>query len=288
MDTQNGNVPKGQKNVKKSHTPSKDIHLVQFQYRNPGHLQLRLLHYAKAKLMHWKHPNLSTPYWRLYLHSEDGAGTVWQGKNIRLTSDQAWLIAPDTAFGTTLEKHLTQYFVHFTLAPVYTCPPGIYPVAITPAMQSLLPLVKEGSTPDANGQVASPERVVVANNAFVLLALYGLPDGLLRERRLNERVLRVMEHIEREVSTIESLEELAQIAGMHPRSLIRVFKQEIGVTPMESLRSRRMALACDMLHHTNLSIEQIAAQTGFCDRYHFSRTFRRLYEVTPAAFRRLK
>ena len=41
-----------------------------------------------------------------------------------------------------------------------------------------------------------------------------------------------------------------------------------------------------MLAHTGDSIEQIAAATGFCDRNHFSRAFKRYYQIPPAEYRR--
>jgi transcriptional regulator GlxA family with amidase domain len=40
------------------------------------------------------------------------------------------------------------------------------------------------------------------------------------------------------------------------------------------------------LHHSALSIEQIAERCGFCDRYHFSRVFQKHREMGPATFRR--
>ena len=75
---------------------------------------------------------------------------------------------------------------------------------------------------------------------------------------------------------------------MHARALIRLFRQETGDTPMSSLRARRIALACELLHHSDQTIDNIATAVGFYDRYHFTKTFRQLREITPAAFRVLQ
>lgn len=286
---------------KKSQRPSPVIHLVHFRYHNPGDLQLRLLHCATARLVRWNHPDLSAPYWRLYLHVEPGASVHWAGETHALCPGNAYLIAPETGFATSLSGQVTQYFVHFTLTPALICDPGVYPVSVTAEMRSLLALATrnyewedvEGGEPgcgpweeETAGEV-SPEKAVIAWNALALLALGGLGNGVLRERRLDVRVLRVLEHIERHVAAKHSLEDFARIAGMHPRAFIRLFREETGITPMACLLNRRVAMACDMLHHTSRSIDEIAAATGFYDRYHFSNTFRRLREVTPAEFRNL-
>jgi len=41
-----------------------------------------------------------------------------------------------------------------------------------------------------------------------------------------------------------------------------------------------------MLHYSGRDIKAIAEDTGFCDRYHFSRIFKQLRGVSPAEFRR--
>ena len=52
------------------------------------------------------------------------------------------------------------------------------------------------------------------------------------------------------------------------------------------VRARRIELAGVLLHNSAKKIEEIAAATGFCDRYHFSRVFKRLRGMGPAEFRR--
>jgi transcriptional regulator GlxA family with amidase domain len=41
-----------------------------------------------------------------------------------------------------------------------------------------------------------------------------------------------------------------------------------------------------LLRHTDRSIEQIARECGFRDRYYFTRVFAKHRQTTPAAFRR--
>ncbi len=208
-----------------------------------------------------------------------GAEIRWGGKTLALHPEYAWLIAPDTAFGTALRRPATQCYVHFTLAPGMMAAPGVHAVPLTKEMRRLHKRALAAETPESGG---------IAWQIVVLNALDTLPVGTLSERRMDPRVQRVLAHLERDPGTAHTLESLATIAGMHARALIRLFRQETGNTPMASLRARRIALACELLHHSDHKIDDIATEVGFCDRYHFTKTFRRLREITPAAFRVLQ
>ena len=242
-------------------------------------LQLRLLLCVTARMDRWTFRNLAAPYWRLYLMDGPGAEVRWAGTTTALRPECAWLIAPDTAFGTALRRPATQYYVHFTLAPGVVAAPGVHAVPLTKVMRRWHERAMAAGTPEAGG---------IAWQVLVLSALDALPAGTLSERALDPRVLRVLEHIERDLGMEHTLANLATVAGMHGRALIRLFRQETGDTPMAFLRARRVALACELLHHSDRKIDDIAAAVGFCDRYHFTKTFRRLREITPAAFRVLQ
>lgn len=242
-------------------------------------LQLRLLECVTAEIERWEFPNLAAPYWRLYLMTGAGAEVRWGGRAIPLRPECAWLIAPDTAFGTTLKRPVTQCYVHFTLAPGMASAPGVHAVPLTGEMRRWHGRARAAATPEAGG---------LAWQVLVLSALEALPAGSLNERTPDPRVRRVLARIEREPGAAHTLQSLADEAGMHARALIRLFRQETGATPMASLRARRIALACELLHHSDRKIDDIAAAVGFCDRYHFTKTFRALREISPGAFRVLQ
>jgi AraC-like DNA-binding protein len=242
-------------------------------------LQLKVLLCVTAELERWESPNLAAPYWRLYLMKGDGAAVRWDGRTVALSPDKAWLIAPDTAFGAELRAPVTQGYVHFTLAPGLAAARGVHAVTLTPAMRRA----------QADAQAAKTSAVGgILWSKLVLLALEGLPADVLSERQVDARVARVQAHIGRDPGGPHTLETLAQVAGMHERALIRLFRKETGDTPMAWLRARRIALACELLHHGDRTIDDIAAAAGFCDRFHFTKTFARLREMPPGAFRALQ
>ncbi len=96
----------------------------------------------------------------------------------------------------------------------------------------------------------------------------------------------VMSHIEQRSSELLTLEQLARIAGASISTLHRIFRAALGVSPMEYVIRRRLERASALLRHTDLTITEIASQTGFTDSTFFSRQFRKRFGVTPREFRR--
>ena len=69
-------------------------------------------------------------------------------------------------------------------------------------------------------------------------------------------------------------------------TMFRQYQRELGMSPQAYLRQKRIEKACALLYDPERSIKQVAEETGFCDRYHFSRTFKDSQGITPFAYRR--
>jgi AraC-like DNA-binding protein len=84
-----------------------------------------------------------------------------------------------------------------------------------------------------------------------------------------------------------SLPDMAACVGLSESWFAFAFKQTTGKTPLQWQMARRLELCQDLLRSTNLSIAQIAAQMGFSDQAHFTKSFRQVVGQTPAAWRRM-
>ncbi|WP_407890447.1 helix-turn-helix domain-containing protein [Scytonema sp. NUACC26] len=60
-----------------------------------------------------------------------------------------------------------------------------------------------------------------------------------------------------------------------------MFKQRMGITPHQYILHSRIEKAKYLLQHSNLSIANIALRSGFSDRSHLTRCFKRIVGVTP-------
>jgi AraC-like DNA-binding protein len=105
----------------------------------------------------------------------------------------------------------------------------------------------------------------------------GLPPQVLR---------RVREYVDTHVQRNIDLETLANTAQLSVYHFARAFKQSTGVTPHGYLLQRRVERAQELLACTDLTLSEIALQTGFADHSHFARQFRQLTGMSPSEVRR--
>ena len=82
------------------------------------------------------------------------------------------------------------------------------------------------------------------------------------------------------------LEVLAAEAGVHPVHLSRAFRRFRGMGPAEYVRRLRIHFACSELMGRNVKLIDLAAEAGFADQSHFTRSFKLITGMTPCAFRR--
>lgn len=95
-----------------------------------------------------------------------------------------------------------------------------------------------------------------------------------------------VEHVRTHLEGDLSMPVLAEAMNTSPESLRARVRRCFGVAPSEFVGEERFRLARKLLGSTDLPIENIAARTGYGDRFAFSRAFKRHNGRSPAAFRR--
>lgn len=82
-----------------------------------------------------------------------------------------------------------------------------------------------------------------------------------------------------------SLEVLGQQAGLSRSALAERFRNAMGDTPLNHLRTLRMQKAMQLLSDTRQTLEQIAQAVGYQDAFGFSKVFKRTTGQSPREFR---
>jgi len=82
-----------------------------------------------------------------------------------------------------------------------------------------------------------------------------------------------------------SLGELAQLSHSSQRQIQRMFREHLGVTPTQYYLNLRLQRARELLTQTGLSVMNITVACGFQSACHFSKTYRKLFGVTPSSER---
>lgn len=84
-----------------------------------------------------------------------------------------------------------------------------------------------------------------------------------------------------------SVGDMSACIGLPESSFASAFRKQTGLTPLQWQIEQRIALSKNLMRVSDLSIAQIAAQTGFTDQAHFTKTFRKVTGETPALWRSL-
>lgn len=127
---------------------------------------------------------------------------------------------------------------------------------------------------------------------LVLSALGELISNYMEVYRSNAEFSEAVKQIRSKILLCYSecdfaLDEFIRSLPFHYDYLRKLFKKEVGLTPLEYMTQLRMKRACVLLTMQgaeNYSISEIAQLCGFDDPLYFSRVFKKKYGVSPSAF----
>lgn len=113
-----------------------------------------------------------------------------------------------------------------------------------------------------------------------------LPRNLITfQNAITSRYRKMLDYIERNIHAKITIDELAEVAGMHRSTLSRSFSQDTGITLKKYLSHQLQLRAALLLRESKLSIKEIARRLNFNDEYYFSHFFKRESGVSPREFR---
>ncbi len=100
--------------------------------------------------------------------------------------------------------------------------------------------------------------------------------------QITQIILKYVKNHYREVITLDDLSRRCYVSSAH---LIRVFRDEIGLTPYNYLKQYRIDRSKELLRYTVLSIKEIAVLVGFSNASNFIKQFKSIEKVTPDFYR---
>ncbi len=100
-----------------------------------------------------------------------------------------------------------------------------------------------------------------------------------------EKISQSVSYLEEHFSDKITLDELAAMSFLSKRQYSRVFKLLYLMTPMQFLRSVRIRHASSLLRDTDLTLSEIASNSGFTDSSHLTRCFLEATGLTPGVYR---
>jgi len=244
----------------------------------PG-IALEILTTRKIRLERWNLSDLYDPYWRLYC-PVSGSAIIRFGDDseIVLKPGNLYIIPPRTTISSNNSEPFTKWYVHFILGrfDLFSVP-GVYEQTISPANKALISsLEKRSSSSPFSWEPAS----------LVINSLSNLPPEAWSDRKLDSRVEKAIIFLQENLSRKITADDAAKAAGVSVRNLNHLFRSQMRLAPMSVLLNYRLDMACRLLLHTDYSIEHIAENCGFPNRYYFSRMLKQNRGISPAAYRK--
>ena len=120
--------------------------------------------------------------------------------------------------------------------------------------------------------IVPPEKIITRQSTDVL-AVSHLPTA------------RAINFIFENYAKLIGVGEVGRHSGISLNALHKNFRDHIGKVPSDFLREVRMNRAKELLEETDLTLNQIAKQTGYSCAMSFYTAFKRLFHMTPGTYR---
>ena len=174
---------------------------------------------------------------------------------------------------------------------------GCLPIALrlSPGTQSLTlqsPIARQHSelAADAPNGALYAETLTIGL-ALHLLANYGVakpkmpaPRGKLTSFQLRSVVDFICSQLDRQLSLVT----LARCARISPFHFARLFRATLGLPPHQFVLRLRLQRATRLIEARQLTLAEIAIECGFHDQPHLTRTFHKVFRMTPAMYQRTR
>ena len=108
--------------------------------------------------------------------------------------------------------------------------------------------------------------------------------GALRDQRIHH-ALKLLHH---EPAKAWTIEEIAGRVGMSRANLVRRFRDQIGVAPIEYLRNWRLTKARNLIMHSNKTLESIAEFVGYSSAQTLAKAFKQEFGYSAKYARKAK
>lgn len=260
----------------------------------------------------WNWKNVNSPFTRLYYVTEGTAKIILPSGIQELKPNYLYLIPSFTTHSYLCDSHFVHYYLHIyedhqsesSILDDYN-----FPVEVA-AGDLELPLIKRlcqinpsmqlpQSDPDSydnnptliqniikNKQRTFCDKVESRGIVYQLMARF-LKDAQPKIEVNDNRIQKVISHIRKNIYTLIDIDSLAEISCVSKDHFIRLFKKEIGTTPLQYINQKKIEKAQLILITDNMPVKNIAYLLAYEDHSYFNRLFKKVTGTTPQQYREI-
>lgn len=107
-----------------------------------------------------------------------------------------------------------------------------------------------------------------------------------KEKKRKQRIQKMNDFILQNFAKKLTAQEVAKAGGLSVSRTLHLFKEETGLSLSEYIKKMRVDYGKYLLLNTDISLADLAIESGFYDQSHFTKTFKTTEGLTPSEFRR--
>lgn len=259
----------------------------------------------------WNWKQVSSPFTRLYYVTKGCARIVFPDKVQELTPGHLYLIPAFTTHSYECEGLFEHYYIHIyedAQSDSGFLDDFNFPIEMSATEIDLLlfqrlceinPTMRlPQSNPMSydnnpmllqsiakNKQRILCDRVESRGILYQLIARF-LKDAQLKSETADDRIQKCLNYIRKNINQNIKIDMLAEIVCLSRDHLIRLFKKETGLTPIQYISIKKMEKAQLLLVSGNMSIKEIAFMLSYEDHSYFNRLFKKITGGSPQEYRK--
>jgi AraC-like DNA-binding protein len=262
----------------------------------------------------WNYKNILSPFYRLYM-VDDGHGRLFNpGSSHVLEKGYLYLIPAFTVCNYHCAQYLSLHYLHFIEdsidgSSVFSLNRKIFKVAAAKTdienfkrMERLTP--RRGLYLTTNPKIYEKQPVLQGfrelNNLLpaaanmetqgIILQLLSrfLKAGNFEEntqKDFHSKIAAAVDFIQGHLQLPITVTQLAEKANQNPDYFSRIFQEHTGYRPLAYIQFKRIERAQFLIVTSNLSFNEIAAETGFDTLAYFSRIFKKITGQSPSQYK---
>lgn len=259
----------------------------------------------------WNWKNINSPFARLHFVTKGKAKIHRNGMSVDLRENHLYLTPSYTSHSYECDGDFSLYYIHLYEQlekrgsvfdklefPIEIATDSLIPLLIT-RLNELHP-GRELSIYDPSSYDTSTELIKnISLHNHIPKALEMESQGIIKQilsrfmalakekmPDTDERMLRVLEYIHKNIKKSISIDELAEISFLTKDHLIRCFNKQIGCTPGKYINQKKIEKAQLMIVLDHVSIQDLAYKLGFDNVSYFNRLFKKLTGESPGVYRK--
>lgn len=242
---------------------------------------------------------------KLYFPTEGNASIKVSGKWYQLNAGNVYFINGFMLEAQECNHYMQVYWLHFLpqsqelnivlnkFSPVFSWNSNDS-IAQQIEYKKIVNLFENAESSEAKPIKSVSLSLISYINAVILLLVSDMSEKQASDISNNipmdifSKIQPAVEYINTNFRSNLTLDEISQQVFLNKVYFIRIFKKCFNMTPNIYLNMLRLNEATILLSRTNMSIQQISNNLGFCNQFYFSKVFKSRFNCTPVEYRRYK